>query len=294
MKLSLTTPFVFLAAMSLTTPALAQIADFLVPANGDTLKAGSVITVEIEAPLFSAPVREVGLVIGFTVCNRLPLGCTSSPEELMETVLYNGTFNPQRDPLQPTKQAHQNFTVTLPDGQGAAQMGLVHFALGEGEEHPRPICLYLYPTSSIYTMKFTAPLVFLAAMATSVFAQNAEFGVPANGANLAAGSSITVEVDVPTPPTPFQDIAIAIGVTMCEQFTCTSPEEFMQFLLYNGTFNPQRDPQERTKPAHQNFTLTLPNQKGPAQLGLVHFGLGFEAVGFTSVFRSDSVDVTLT
>jgi hypothetical protein len=77
-----------------------------------------------------------------------------------------------------------------------------------------------------------------------------------------------------TPATPFQDVAIAIGVTMCEQFTCGSPEDLIQLLLYNGTFNPQRDPQNRIKPAHQNFTLTLPNQKGPAQLGLVHFSLG--------------------
>jgi len=64
---------------------------------------------------------------------------------------------------------------------------------------------------------------------------------------------------------------------MCEQFTCGNPQELMQFLLFAGPFNPERDPQARTKPAHQNFTVTLPSgQSGPAQLGVVHFTLGRE------------------
>ncbi|KAK7440586.1 hypothetical protein VKT23_016934 [Stygiomarasmius scandens] len=144
-------------------------------------------------------------------------------------------------------------------------------------------------------MKFFAPLVFVAAMASSALGQSVEFGAPANGASVSAGTNITVEVDVPTPPTPFQDVSVAIGLTMCEQFTCGNPQELMQFLLFAGPFNPERDPQARTKPAHQNFTVTLPSgQSGPAQLGVVHFTLGREAAGFTSILNSNSINLTLT
>ncbi|THV02038.1 hypothetical protein K435DRAFT_792836 [Dendrothele bispora CBS 962.96] len=142
-------------------------------------------------------------------------------------------------------------------------------------------------------MKFIAPLAFVAAMAASVLGQSVQFGAPENGATVSARTNITVEIDVPTPATPFQDVSVAIGLTMCEQFTCGDPKDFMQFLLFAGPLSPERDPQNPIKPAHQNYTVTLPDQTGPAQLGVVHFTLGRAATGFFSDLNSNSINLTL-
>ncbi|KAF8882741.1 hypothetical protein CPB84DRAFT_1750814 [Gymnopilus junonius] len=92
-------------------PALSQRTTLAYPPSGLNVTAGSQITVEVQRTSTTSSVTEVGLVIAMMAC---PAGNCFPPDEWLGTVLYNGPFNPQfiNDG---DWQAHQNFTVTVPE-----------------------------------------------------------------------------------------------------------------------------------------------------------------------------------
>lgn len=54
-----------------------------------------------------------------------------------------------------------------------------------------------------------------------------------------------------------EEIAVVIGINKCSSgATCSSPEESMGTVLYNGPFDPQFH--ETYLPPYQNFTLEIP------------------------------------
>ncbi|KAJ6551772.1 hypothetical protein B0H19DRAFT_882498, partial [Mycena capillaripes] len=114
-------------------------------------------------------------------------------------------------------------------------------------------------------------------LATSAFAQSAVIGAPADGTTVQAGSNITVEVDRPDTLTGSTEVAVVIGIFPCgsTNSVCPGPSEVLGTILYNGPFNPQFQNDSRSKPPHQNFTVTIPDfiPTGKAQLGVAHFTL---------------------
>jgi hypothetical protein len=54
-----------------------------------------------------------------------------------------------------------------------------------------------------------------------------------------------------------EEIAVVIGINKCGSgATCSSPEDSMGTVLYNGPFDPQFH--ETSLPPYQNFTLEIP------------------------------------
>ncbi|EEB86993.1 hypothetical protein MPER_15865, partial [Moniliophthora perniciosa FA553] len=72
-----------------------------------------------------------------------------------------------------------------------------------------------------------------------------------------------------------KEVAIVLALQSCPSSSCSTPEDFLGSLLYEGPFDPQfSDPADRLPP-HQNFTVQIPEnmQARRAQLALVHFSL---------------------
>ncbi|KAJ6551759.1 hypothetical protein B0H19DRAFT_178000 [Mycena capillaripes] len=124
-------------------------------------------------------------------------------------------------------------------------------------------------------MKSLTSLALIAILATTAFAQSAVIGAPADGITVLAGSNITVEVDRPNTLTGSTEIAVVIGIFPCSNSVCPGPSEALGTILYDGSFNPQFQNDSRSKPPHQNFTVTIPSsfRTGKAQLGVAHFTL---------------------
>ncbi|KAH7878721.1 uncharacterized protein C8R40DRAFT_784456 [Lentinula edodes] len=120
-----------LALLVLTCTSVAQKALFAYPQDGDTLVAGSNISIRVDRPTPSGPVVEAGIGLGMSPCNE---SCPS-PETSFEYLFYAGAFNPQR-PAQVSLgedfSAFQNFTVTVPSIDGPAILGFLHSSFGEG------------------------------------------------------------------------------------------------------------------------------------------------------------------
>ncbi|KAJ3715160.1 hypothetical protein FB446DRAFT_317801 [Lentinula raphanica] len=114
----------------------------------------------------------------------------------------------------------------------------------------------------------------LVAAATSVLAQSANIGAPADMTQVAAGSDFTVMVDRPDSLTGSTEVAVVIGLLSCASSPCPGPSAELGTVLYNGPFDPQftTEPGTTTLPPHENFTLTVPSNfaKGNAQLGVAH------------------------
>ncbi|KAF9445455.1 hypothetical protein P691DRAFT_675614 [Macrolepiota fuliginosa MF-IS2] len=114
----------------------------------------------------------------------------------------------------------------------------------------------------------------LLACATAALAQRVAISAPLDQAHLTAGQSTVVEIDRPDFLSSAQEVAVVIGVQSCVT-RCPAPSDTMGQVLYSGSYNPQRDPANRTKQPFQNFTVTVPSNlpKGPAQIGVAHFSL---------------------
>ncbi|KAJ6554734.1 hypothetical protein B0H19DRAFT_948622 [Mycena capillaripes] len=114
-------------------------------------------------------------------------------------------------------------------------------------------------------------------LATTALAQSAVIGAPADGTTVYTGSNITVEVDRPDTFSGSTEGAVVIGIFPCGSTNSVSwvPSEVLGTILYDGPFNPQFQNDSRSKPPHQNFTVTIPEflPTGKAQLGVAHFTL---------------------
>ncbi|KAJ6555077.1 hypothetical protein DFH09DRAFT_1165476 [Mycena vulgaris] len=127
-------------------------------------------------------------------------------------------------------------------------------------------------------MKFFSSLALGTILATTAFAQRIEIGAPADGSSVKAGSNMTVEVDRPDTLTGSTEVAIVIGFLSCVGFPegCPPPSDIIGNILYNGPYDPEFHTNvSRSKPPHQNFTVTIPAsaRTGPAQLSVTHFSL---------------------
>ncbi|EAW24725.1 uncharacterized protein NFIA_102090 [Aspergillus fischeri NRRL 181] len=114
---------------------------------------------------------------------------------------------------------------------------------------------------------------FLLFLAATVSAQNVAIGLPAEGENLAPGSSTVVQIQRPNSLTGSQEIAVAIGLSSCADSKCYSSEDVMGTILYNGPFKPEYH--ESGLPPYQNFSVNIPESigKGTAQLNIAHVSL---------------------
>ncbi|KAJ6494013.1 hypothetical protein C8R47DRAFT_1043727 [Mycena vitilis] len=121
------TSYLFLLPF-LVTSTLAQGIRIAAPANGATVSAGSAIVVDVERPDTLTPSTQLALAIGFSPCNS---GACRTPLEELDTVLYNGTFDPQFRDDGDRNRPHQNFTVTIPVSapRGTALLSVINFSL---------------------------------------------------------------------------------------------------------------------------------------------------------------------
>ncbi|KAJ7820751.1 hypothetical protein B0H14DRAFT_2833228 [Mycena olivaceomarginata] len=118
-------------------------------------------------------------------------------------------------------------------------------------------------------MKFLHSLALSSFLATATFAQNVVIGAPADGTTVTPGSNMTVEVDRPNSLTGSTEVAVVIGFLSCVGFNSET-------ILYNGPYDPEFHTNvSRSKPPHQNFTVTIPAtaRTGPAQLSVTHLSL---------------------
>ncbi|KIK59514.1 hypothetical protein GYMLUDRAFT_669875 [Collybiopsis luxurians FD-317 M1] len=123
-------------------------------------------------------------------------------------------------------------------------------------------------------MQFLTLFSLLAVAITSVAAQGAKVGAPADMTEITAGSSFTAMIERPLTLTGSTEVAVVIGLLSCDTRACPGPSGSLGTVLYQGPFNPQLSDDHRLPP-HQNFTLAvLPDfEKGQAQFGVAHFTL---------------------
>ncbi|KAJ8515600.1 hypothetical protein ONZ45_g7019 [Pleurotus djamor] len=109
--------------------ALAQSALIGYPLPGDTISAGSNITIEVDRPNSLTGSTEVGISLSLQSCPP-ERGCIASTD-LLGPTLYAGSFHPDFSVSAPGKPPHQNFTVTIPSSfvKGTALLSLCHFSL---------------------------------------------------------------------------------------------------------------------------------------------------------------------
>ncbi|GLA72717.1 hypothetical protein AtubIFM55763_003602 [Aspergillus tubingensis] len=132
-------------------------------------------------------------------------------------------------------------------------------------------------------MKSILSLVLYTATA---LAQGIYIESPAAGTELKAGETITVQIGRPGFPENIAEIGIAIGIESCSGSSgCTAPDSAIGNLLYSGPY----DPQSNGPPyPYENFTVTVPDVTGPAQIGVVRpylVGLSYEFVVGTAVMN---------
>ncbi|PWY68983.1 hypothetical protein BO94DRAFT_628586 [Aspergillus sclerotioniger CBS 115572] len=120
----------FLLPLTLyTTTALSQGIYINSPAPGSQLSAGSSITVQVARYDFIQSVAEIGLGIGFSSCTN---GCPD-PTASLGTLGYSGGYDPEFGPG--IHDQYENFTMTVPETTGPAQIGVVRaFLVGLGYE----------------------------------------------------------------------------------------------------------------------------------------------------------------
>ncbi|KIM40879.1 hypothetical protein M413DRAFT_72371 [Hebeloma cylindrosporum] len=137
-------------------------------------------------------------------------------------------------------------------------------------------------------MKFALASLISSLLIGTAVSQGIAIGFPKDGASVAAGSRITVEVDRPDTLTGSTEVAIAIGINSCHNMACIPSGDVFGSILYNGPYNPQFQTGATFKPPHQNFTVLVPSSiaKGPAQLGVLHVSLvGAGPQPFTQVLN---------
>ncbi|KAF3402998.1 hypothetical protein DPV78_003654 [Talaromyces pinophilus] len=100
-------------------------------------------------------------------------------------------------------------------------------------------------------------ILSLSLIASTALAQSVFIGLPAAGAQLYTSTNATFQIQRPDSLTGSQEIAVVIGINKCGSgATCSSPEDSMGTVLYNGPFDPQFH--ETYLPPYQNFSLEIP------------------------------------
>ncbi|KAJ5744908.1 hypothetical protein N7533_009778 [Penicillium manginii] len=111
--------------------------------------------------------------------------------------------------------------------------------------------------------------MIIASILSVTLAQKVAIGAPARGAQVEAGSEVTVQVQRPNTLTGSAEIGIAVAIGSNN----ANPNEQLGNVLYKGIFEPELH--ERNLPAYQNVTVTVPAQstKGYARINVAHAGL---------------------
>ncbi|ORX58909.1 hypothetical protein DM01DRAFT_1333525 [Hesseltinella vesiculosa] len=125
--------FILQALMVLGFLCMAQAQRIFIqtPTNGQKVKLGQKITVQIVRPIGLQGSIEAGLAIGLYPCSGKT--CPKPATEFGD-VLYHGQYNPQRHEL--PGHPYQNFTITLPSetfykGNSSLNVGRFHL-IGAG------------------------------------------------------------------------------------------------------------------------------------------------------------------
>ncbi|KAJ6461092.1 hypothetical protein C8R45DRAFT_842449 [Mycena sanguinolenta] len=126
-----------LSLSAMLTTAFAQGVVIGAPADGSTVRRGSKITVEINRPDTLTGSTEIAIVIGFLFCGKSPTSKCPPPSEILGTILYNGSYQPEFHSGD-AKPPYQNFTVSIPTSAspGKAQLGVAHFSLVGASQFP--------------------------------------------------------------------------------------------------------------------------------------------------------------
>ncbi|KAG6809479.1 hypothetical protein H0H92_016086 [Tricholoma furcatifolium] len=121
-------------------------------------------------------------------------------------------------------------------------------------------------------MKLFAPAFAFAAFAA---AQRSSIGLPADGAYVAGGSEIIVQVVRPVSIEGSIEVGIVIGLLSCpvtSPYPCPPPSQEVGSVLFNGHFDPEMH--EQPGRPYENFTVTIPEGiPGRAQLSVDRFHL---------------------
>ncbi|EIW74042.1 hypothetical protein CONPUDRAFT_86030 [Coniophora puteana RWD-64-598 SS2] len=116
-------------ALLFAAAALAQNVIITLPTEGQSVTAGSNITVDVERPEQLTGFDQVALIISMTSCAS---GACLPMAEGLDIILYNGAFNPvEPNPNPAHQQPNQNFTVAIPAAlqKGEALIGVTQIAL---------------------------------------------------------------------------------------------------------------------------------------------------------------------
>ncbi|OOF98991.1 hypothetical protein ASPCADRAFT_127572 [Aspergillus carbonarius ITEM 5010] len=128
----------------------------------------------------------------------------------------------------------------------------------------------------------------LALCATTTLAQGIYINSPAAGSQLTAGSSITVQVARYNFIQSVAEIGLGIGISSCTN-GCSDPTAALGTLGYNGGYDPEFGPGIHDQ--YENFTMTVPDITGPAQIGIVRAFL--VGLGYTITIGSAVANVTI-
>ncbi|EGN95754.1 hypothetical protein SERLA73DRAFT_186960 [Serpula lacrymans var. lacrymans S7.3] len=116
-------------------------------------------------------------------------------------------------------------------------------------------------------------IISLALFAGAALAQNIAIAQPPQGASVAPGSNMTVQLNKPNSLSSSEEVAVVIGIQSCSKSACSAPADILGEILYNGAYNPvYHEPQ---LPPYQNISVTIPASfpNGTAQIGIVHVNL---------------------
>ncbi|KAK7029639.1 hypothetical protein VNI00_014337 [Paramarasmius palmivorus] len=126
-------------------------------------------------------------------------------------------------------------------------------------------------------MKFATPLIAALTFATTALAVpgKASIGSPEMWADVAAGTNVTIRVDVEPIPQNINEVGIAIGLQSCEQGKCFQTDDMLGTVVYQGKFNPVYNGSTPSLPPHENINVYIPADfpKGNAILGLANLAL---------------------
>ncbi|KAF8075234.1 hypothetical protein FPV67DRAFT_1446176 [Lyophyllum atratum] len=124
-------------------------------------------------------------------------------------------------------------------------------------------------------MKFFVPVLSALAFLGASNAQRSFIGSPLNGATVTSGCNVVVQVVRPNSIQGSIEVGIVIGLQSCPVSDptrpCLPPSQAVGAVLFKGTFNPVLH--EQPGRPYQNFTVTIPNFLGKAQLSVSRFHL---------------------
>ncbi|RAH85429.1 hypothetical protein BO86DRAFT_376433 [Aspergillus japonicus CBS 114.51] len=130
----------------------------------------------------------------------------------------------------------------------------------------------------------------LTAFATMALGQGIFINSPAAGTELQVGETITVQVARGDYIQAMTEIGIAIGIQSCpDTRPCPPPNEYLQYVLYNGPYDPEYETGFYDQ--YQNFTVTVPDVTGPAQIGVSRAYL--VGAGYLTVVGSTASNYTI-